>query len=183
MPEHLILQAWRTHFGDALPTGSSCRRALPDRWLRIHSLPQSKRYPETTDEVRELLMRQNTVATDVLGEASDCVLFITRFGDEPDCEDLPLVGQTPELVLSVAEDGDAISFFALPVTWRRGAFDDLILACARDRTGQILFADLAHGGACAPYDGGADLFFRSHEDALMARTRHRAWLSARPDGR
>lgn len=175
---------WRASFGDALPAGFLCREALADRWLRIHSLPESKRYAETEVERTELLDRQNAAANYVLGDDADCHLLITRFGENRawSFEELPLNGRTPMHFLSAGDEDDEFQFFDLPVRWQKGAFNELLLAVADDRTGPVLFADVQRRRIYAPYDGGADLFFPSTEAAQLAREHFQDWLSAREDG-
>jgi hypothetical protein len=175
---------WRASFGDALPAGFLCRASLADRWLRVHSHPESKRYAETDAERAELLHRQNAAASYVLGDNADCQLLVTRFGDNQawSFEALPLSGRTPVHVLSAGDEGDELQFFGLPVKWHPAAFNDLLLAVADDRTGPVLFADIQRRRIYAPYDGGADLFFPSPEAAELAREHFRDWLSDRQDG-
>lgn len=185
MQAHTFVAAWRSSFGEALPAGFLCRRTLADRWLRIHSLPGSKRYADTTAERTELLYRQNAAADYVLGSEVDCQLIITRLGEKKtwsSFETVPLAGRTPEHLLATDDDGDELQFFGLPVCWRKGSFDELLAAVADDRTGSILFANVQRQCIYAPYDGGADLFFPSHDEALLARVRFRPWLSPREDG-
>ena len=185
MMPHPFAIEWRSSFGDALPAGFLCRAALADRWLRIHSLPESKRYGETDAERAEILYRQNAVASYVLGDGADCQLVITRFGKArvwSSSEALPLNGGTPEHVLSAGDQDDELQFFALPVKWTAVTFDELILAVADDRTGPVLFANVQRDCIYAPYDGGADLFFRNSDTAARAHERFQAWLSAREDG-
>jgi len=188
-PLHPVAQAWRECFGEMLPAGFLCRGALQDRWLRIHSLPDSKRYAEDRSEVAEMLLRQNLVAEELLGDGDLCLLIFARWNWSgaarwPRDEQLrtALAGRTPELMLRADVDGDPLAFFAVPVTWRRGEFDDLILACANDRTGPMLFANMQRRSIYAPYDGGADLFFGALDDVAPARERHRAWLSSLASG-
>lgn len=185
MPLPTPAEDWRASFGAALPAGFLCRIALPDRWLRIHSLPGSKRYPETDADRRELLSRQNSAGSYTLGEGSNCILFVTRFGEKKlwsASDNLPLNGLTPEHALSHEEDEDQTQFFALRLVWRSGAFDELILAAAEDRSGPLLFANTATRSAYAPYDGGADLFFPSPVIVGAAKQRFSSWLSERDDG-
>lgn len=183
-----VSRRWHASFGDALPAGFLCRKPLADRWLRIHSLPEAKRYAETEAERAELLHRHNSVATDVLGNGAQCELLITRFGESSvwsPSEALLPNGEMPEHVLSVGDEGDEgdeLQFFALPVVWQSNAFNPLILAVADGRAGPVLFADVQRSRIYAPYDGGADLFFSTRQDADVARTRFHAWLSAREDG-
>ena len=191
-PLHPVAQAWIARFGDALPAGHLCRESsLKERWLRIHSLPESKRYPEDRTELGEILRRQNAVATELLGEGAPCLLFVAGLSSGPEAVQwarkaswLKALDGTPELVLTVEEDAerDQMAFCALPVIWQRGRFDRLIADRAHDRAGHLLFANFDRGGIYAPYDGGADLFYPSAEDVVPARSRYRDWLSGYPTG-
>jgi hypothetical protein len=146
---------WRGWFPDVPPVGHLLRDAYPERWLRVHSLPGSKRYAGTDAEWGELLRRMNAVATDVLGEGA-CALV------EP----------------AWAEDE-----WGAPVeaTWRSGAFDALLRRVADDET-RAVFVALDSGRVFAPYDGGADLFLRDAVERDAFRARYGAWLSAHPLG-
>ena len=181
-----IAEAWNTAFAPGFPAGFLCRKSLHKRWLRIHSLPESKRYPETPADRKELLIRHNSVANYTLEPSSDCILFIARFGESKEwaaAENLPLGLRKPQHVMSFDDVGEQpMQFFALPIVWKSQAFDELILAAAEEKTGPILFANLATATAYAPYDGGADLFFPSANAVGIARDHFLEWLSKRADG-
>lgn len=85
------MEIWTTYFSELAPVGHVLRKALPDRWLRVHSLPQSKRYPESDVDLVDYhgpghcsLMRYGCHATGAnggpLGRDSDD-------GPESICED------------------------------------------------------------------------------------------------
>ncbi len=185
MVASLLGQSWKNAFNGALPAGFLLRQHFPDRWLRIHSLPEARRYPSCATEYEELLNRHNTVAGYVLGEGSKCSLFIARFGENREWSDttlLPLVGDIPSHAIESEDPDEPIQFYGLQVTWSRSAFDKLICAAADDQTGPILFANTASQTIYAPYDGGADLFFSSPSAAQVAKSKFRSWLSRREDG-
>jgi hypothetical protein len=173
------------------PIGYICRQALQDRWLRIHSLPESKRYPEDEAEFRELLQRHNEVATAVLGEGSQCVLFAVSYDEQPgpaDMSDLPCVDgsavlQVPQLSFRPSDELVPLwaRVAAIVMSWRRGALDPLLREVAEDRT-RVIVANLGLGTAYAPYDGGADLILGSAEAVGPAKAAWRPWLSERADG-
>jgi len=48
-------QWWRDRIGDVLPLGHILREYLHDRWFRIHSLPESKRWPTQETEYDALI--------------------------------------------------------------------------------------------------------------------------------
>ncbi|QQP99464.1 DUF3885 domain-containing protein [Lysobacter enzymogenes] len=180
-----LLERWQRAYPDVPPVGFLCRRALPERWVRTHSLADAQRYPDTPQQLAQALQRYNATAAHVLGEDRDCLLFVARFGADTrlrDDEAVQLRAARPVHVLGHGRGDDAIQVFAAPVRWRSGAFDPLLAGIAEQGTGSTLFFDPAGGGAFAPYDGGADHFLASPEQAARMKTRFAAWLSRRPDG-
>jgi hypothetical protein len=148
-----IACAWKTTFGDVAPIGSICRVALMNRWLRIHSLPGSKRYPENAGDYAEMLARQNTAATAVLGRGAEATVFFCEFASEPESRVLGLLGAeaalpiwVPELA-RLADIDDALRIGACVVRWEPGRFDALLRARADDRLAPVLFAKLSEDHA------------------------------------
>jgi hypothetical protein len=176
---------WRQEFGAVAPIGYLCREALPSRWLRIHSLPESKRYADDETEYAELLRRHDEVASTILGNGEECVLFATVY-DEHDlaAAELPVIdGVTFTDVPDLATDDEVpIRIAAAPAVWNFARFEELIRAIADDRSCRVLFANFARHTAYAPYDGGADLFLDSPESVSRMKKMWRKWLSARADG-
>jgi hypothetical protein len=182
-----IRQAWNAAFPGAPPVGFLCRSAAADRWLRTHSLPESKRYPDSAEEYAEVLRRYNATALHTLGPDAECFLFVTRFGADRQWKYDDIMSQTLNKiefahVMSHGEKDDVLQLFVTPVIWQTGAFDVLLSAVAEDQTGPVLFFSPTRRSAFAPYDGGADLFLASAEEAQKAKTHFAAWLSLRSDG-
>lgn len=71
-------------FGELPPVGHVLRSAIAERWLRIHSLPHSKRYAETEPEYDELLRRHNELALEVLGPRNPALLVLHAWGNAAD---------------------------------------------------------------------------------------------------
>ena len=67
---------WAEHYPSIPPLGYRLREALPERWLRVHDLPDGKRYATDDAEAAEILRRMNAVATSVLGEDAPCWLVV-----------------------------------------------------------------------------------------------------------
>jgi hypothetical protein len=175
---------WLSIFGAALPVGFLCRVELADRWLRIHSLPDAKRYATNEAEYAEVLHRQNTVGTYALGEGAECDLYVTRYGDGTDSIRAEKFSPLASLVhvFTATDDDEQLQFFSTRIVWQRNSFNDLILAVADDRADHTLFANTRTGSIYAPYDGGADLFMPTSEAVAAAREQFRNWLSERDDG-
>ncbi len=159
---------------------------MPDRWVRIHSLPESKRYPEDETERNEIVRRHLVVADAAIGIA-DCILFVARFGPSAHRSAVELPGFDASTLLhldalAIEDEDDPIHFFGAPLRSSPENLQPLILAAADDTTGPILIANFELGTAYAPYDGGADVFFSSHSFAAEARSNWAPWLSRREDG-
>ena len=61
-------QFWRDSYGEFPPVTYRLRYEFFDsRWVRFHSLPESKRYPESDTEMEIVLERANILADRVLG--------------------------------------------------------------------------------------------------------------------
>jgi hypothetical protein len=191
-------EQWRSWYGRAPPLAHLMREPHAERWLRIHSLPQSRRYPDSDSDWDELLARHNTVATELLGDGGPCVLAVARFPsgdtappgqlhDVPGAPALTALGSVDDTwpgaqALRRHYEDTAVWLYTAALHWRAGAYDALLRAVARDETGPVLLVSSETGRVYAPYDGGADLFFLGPEERHGARERHRAWLSSHPRG-
>src|SRR5215217_418391 len=80
---------WRDCYA-AEPRAHELRAAHADRWLRIHALPDAKRYPESPAEHATVLHRHNEVLAALLSPG-DAVLLITT-GDSAAQEPRPVQG-------------------------------------------------------------------------------------------
>ena len=188
-----IQQLWHSFYGDVPPISHILREQFPGFWMRIHSLPKSKRYPKTPSEYSILLERHNAVATEVLGHNSNCLLLVPRYvyvGSKK--ERLPrLKDSNFELFSEIkaedeeedyeAEDGIRRQVWCAPIIWLPHQFDFLIKTVARDRD-RCLFVSVEKGEIYAPYDGGADLFLHSFERGDELKLRYKDWLSSHPVG-
>jgi hypothetical protein len=185
---------WRRFYPNADPTGWMMRRAGARHWLRFHSLPGSKRYPENDDERRTLLARQNALGVEVLGSDGACWLAQTVW-ESSDWETSG-VGSDPREVWPrfafefayrfLADEGDDEEYpwdvYASRRMWLEGAFDDLLIAIAEDRAAPTLWMSPASGTVFAPYDGGVDLFLPDLVQVDSLKAKHPDWLSTHPQG-
>jgi hypothetical protein len=66
---------WTTNYPGTIPLSRCFKHDYPERWFRIHSLPESKRYAETNEEWEILLSRQNEIIADLLGGNTPILLL------------------------------------------------------------------------------------------------------------
>jgi hypothetical protein len=182
------IPAWSRHF-DTAPLGYLLRKAHPDRWLRVHSLPESKRYSTGPEEQEIVLHRQATLAAELL--TTDPVQLITvqwaavpdessqakqiaHFGDRT----FHALGHLGRAIDPV--DGGP-SFWASDGTWENALERQALLAIANDEI-RALWLNTRSGEVFAPYDGGVDLILQCRERRDALRLKYVEWLSGRSDG-
>ncbi|GAA2129605.1 hypothetical protein GCM10009760_01020 [Kitasatospora kazusensis] len=182
---------WRDRYPGCLPLGHLLRHAWSERWVRFHSLPGSKRYPDTEGEYALLLGRQHTVLSDL--DAPSWLLVITCAWDESPSP----VGRKPDLEAMVpatywcavvadesAAAGDRIYSHlyvsVLPNT--SDALDPLLRAVADWRTADVILAPATLDWLVHPYDGGIDVIAPSTAERETLKAKHRDWLSLHPSG-
>lgn len=131
----------------------SLRSAFPDKWVRFHSLPESKRYPDSEREYGIVLDRYNAVLDELF--AGQEIYVIT-----PDWSEEAERGPRPAADLRLHPDARY---------WT---------STVRDPDDEPTYTHLY---LYCPYDGGADVLLPTFErDAL--RLRHSEWLSVHRAG-
>jgi hypothetical protein len=189
-----ITAQWAQWHPDVQPLGFLLRDAYPDRWLRIHSLSEGKRYATSGLEHAEIRRRHLAVAEDVIsGDTSPVVLVTDTLKGETAIQlarhlgfsesAFPRLWQLPA-GLSDAETGvfeEPMAVFGSQRSLDQPQFDRFVSEVAEDRCRGLLFAPTS-GQIYAPYDGGADLIYPSEPLRDAAADRYSAWVSPREDG-
>ncbi len=57
------------------PMAHELKVNFTDRWVRFHSLPESKRYPESNEEYQEVLSRHNQVLNELCAMNNEVYLI------------------------------------------------------------------------------------------------------------
>jgi hypothetical protein len=70
---------WNSKFPDCPPVGHLLRDAYSDRWFRIHTLPEAKRYPQIEAEYAEVLRRHNALLADLFLNEQTLALLTTGY--------------------------------------------------------------------------------------------------------
>lgn len=174
---------WKNTYSDVQPIGWALRNAFPDRWLRIHSLPQSKRYPKTGHEWDILKNRHQHASSLLFRENEQGYLIAPAF-----CIDhqvLQNVGLAPDISLPQYRPDDnepATSYYhTTPFCWSFADFTPILEAIADDAI-RAIFISADSARIYAPYDGGADLFCTDPSELDTLRLALSNYLSPRPNG-
>ncbi len=188
-----VLECFEACYPNSPPIGFLLRKEYPELWLRIHSLPDSKRWPTEESEYQTLYRRHYKGAGEVLGEGSHCAVLLIAPAEVSAEELSALSGLGGRLHAYGAMDEslwtgkkgvfkEPMVLFGIGITWESGCYDAFIRATAENKIKAIV-VELEEGCIYAPYDGGADLFYDTEEDRDAAQKRHHAWLPPRRTGK
>ncbi len=172
-----FLADWALLHPGVPPIGHRLKTAYSKRWMRIHSLPASKRYPDTVEEWAILLHRQNTLIDYLIPQDTPILIAINRI--EPECHLFQSYAPLPLGVIQEAPSEPIYDSFLIETTWENDPRNPILSMMADENLqGFIIAPDcLIH-----PYDGGVDIIVKDPHTAYVLRRRFKEWLSARPDG-
>jgi hypothetical protein len=165
------------------PTGWALRGAFRDRWLRIHSLTDSIRYPTTPRDWSELRERHRHATSLLLADGEQG--FVISPWACASHEAFSGLGLEPSRHVPEYQPCDheppGGPFHAAAIRWSFDSFIPILDAVAVDAT-RALFASADASRIYAPYDGGADLFTTDSDQLTALRVALKAYLSPRSDG-
>lgn len=189
-----MLSQWHHQFPDCEPVAHWLRPTFPDRWVRFHSLPGSKRYPEDESEYATVLRRHNHILGQLVGSEGRVVLLTTAYSrsSEPS-------GVQPELRSLVR---DAVVWRTIPLhelegefdepnywhvsacvrEWQPGLFDPIIRLVADDVLSNVMIVEPDCRWVLQPYDGGMDVITDSPAARDRLKSANSEWLSPYTSG-
>jgi hypothetical protein len=184
---------WNKELSNVWPIAHELKRVYAERWVRFHSLPESKRYAETLEERAIILERHNTVLNDLNRSDSSLYLVTSQWGDtatpEQDRDELntldPGAVFWKSLPLHELTNDDDQVFLHLSVSlwqWRKGVFDAILTLVADNRLANLMIIYVADKWVYHPYDGGADVILMSTEERDKLKEKYFRWLSNHPSG-
>jgi hypothetical protein len=162
---------------------------FPERWVRFHSLPASKRYPATEAEYATVLARHNRVLGELARPGETVALLTTGYSET--AEPVRSQGELLELdplalpwrTIAMHQQADSFpepNFWHVFVSewcWSPGVFDPLVRLIADDVLGNIMIAALDCRWVLHPYDGGMDLLVEPKAERDSLAGRYAEWLA------
>ena len=161
--------SWRRRFSNCEPIAHRLRDAFPDRWVRFHSLPGSKRYPEDGGEYAVVLHRHNRILGDLAFPGQSVAPLSTGYSCSPESvrlqNDLQRLdpGASPWRTVPMRDPGEEATdpnfwhIFASVWGWRVGLFDPIIRLVADDALANVMIVDRDCRWLLHPYDAGMDV--------------------------
>ena len=187
---------WNSNFAGSELISHLFKQNFAERWFRIHSLQDSKRYADNEHEWEILLSRQNEIITDLFGIETSVVMvtgqYITNdnrnFCDilneeifEPfsfvQLDDIKLHKIDAELY---DEQVEYRPFFT-QIAWKPNYYNRILREVANDNI-RVFFVSFDKGVIVAPYDGGIDIVVSDRTTKEIYVAKYSEWLSDREDG-
>lgn len=180
---------WRNNFKETIPLNFTFRTTYPNRWLRIHSLPNSKRYAENENEINLLLERQNQVISDSIKENQEVYIVRSEINvDYNDTFDLHEEFNFQEVSILNLQDffddynnEDKLSVQVTRTKWKMNCFNSLLEDIAND-VSLVFFVSITDLVIFAPYDGGMDIIYQNEMKRNYYKEKYKNYLSQRKDG-
>lgn len=186
---------WALTYPKTIQISHLFKQDYTDRWFRIHSLPDSKRYADSDNDWTILLTRQNQIITDLFGENAKVLLVTGEFNwgeretfitEEENVfkpynflrlDDIDLFELFPD-----EYDKCEIYRPAFAETiWIPHNHNNLLREIADDNT-RAFFASIDKKILIAPYDGGIDFVLKDSVTKDFYKQKYKEWLSVREDG-
>lgn len=186
-----LTKFWDLEFENFAPEAHNLKHQYQSRWVRFHSLPESKRYPENEAEYLEVLRRHNVVLQELCGTGKVLVV-LPEYSEErvPAKPEPELLNLFPACeywcTLEQHEDDDDYESYwhlhASEVVFTGSEFNNLFRMVANDEAGNIMIVCPSKGVVFHPYDGGADVILASTEQRDRLKEKYNEWLSSHPKG-
>lgn len=188
----VLLAEWNRQWAPSRPVAHELRSVHPDRWVRFHSLPESKRYADSDEEWQILLDRHYRVLGELFA-SSDILIFTCAWSSTkapPTRTDFDMRinpdGQHWTSLLTEDDPDPDFRVFTHLYTgrtrWQPGSLDPVLRAAASWETAGIMISDCGLTRIYHPYDGGADVLLATGFERDELRDRHTDWLSSHPGG-
>ncbi|AUD02024.1 DUF3885 domain-containing protein [Spirosoma pollinicola] len=196
MTKEYFQKLWNLNYPETVPISHLFKQDYLDRWFRIHSLPESKRYADNEDDWKILLSRQNEIITDLFGFDTP-ILFVTgkynwgtkrtiHITDEKDIfKSFSFTRlDSIELFKFDSEQYDEPDIYRPAFTmtvWKTNYHDNILREIATDKI-RGFFVSFDKNIIVAPYDGGIDFMIKDSLTKEYYKNKYRQWLSEREDG-
>jgi len=187
---------WTLNYPDTVPVSYLFKHDYLDRWFRIHSLPEAKRYAEDESEWKILLSRQNEIITDLFGLETP-ILILTGEYNWGDNRQIHITDEEEifkpfsfvlldniELNKIDPEQYDQPDIYRpafAETIWKLNYHDNLLKEIANDNT-RAFFVSFDKNVIVAPYDGGVDFLLKDSLTKDFYKHKYKEWLSDREDG-
>lgn len=181
---------WNKFHPNSIPISHTLKYSEQKNWVRLHTLPQAKRYSETEAEKETICFRQNSIAEFILGGGSKCRNYYCELEGAEANPNLQQIlsrdfdkfrNSTKSEYFSEDYEGNCV-IHCFDSIWQTNSFNRVLFALANDELKSVIWMSAQTGAIFAPYDGGIDLILPSIEQCNKAREKFKDWISSHPAG-
>lgn len=182
---------WSENFDDLAPLAYELKHQLRDRWVRFHSLPESKRYPENEFEYAEVLSRYNKILKEHFGLNTQLYVVIPEYSErkipfKPE-KKLRKLFRNAEYWKTVDRseefgEGSYWHFHVASLNYSGYELNALLRLIANDQVANCFVVAENSRSLFHPYDGGSDSILSSSEERNKLKEKFCNWLSSNPAG-
>lgn len=182
---------WTREFGDSLPIADELKMKFDQRWFRIHTLPDSKRYADNAYENDEIIRRHNQILEDLFDSKENLILVSCSYSEKseptknPSLKAIGLQENFWRTVnLNELENSEVyfLHLFVDKKRWKVGVLDAMLRLIANDEVDGSMAISIERRFVYHPYDGGADLILKDVDTRDYYKAKYNSWLSTHPDG-
>lgn len=188
-----IVDYWSSQYPECDPIPYMLRNTYRSRWVRFHSLPQSKRYAENEAEYRTILDRHNRILQSLAQPNETLIFSSTGYSEtrtavrDPQLDELDPSAEHWHTIAKheIDDDAEPPNFwhsFAACYRWTPQVFDSLLRLVADDIVANTMILSTVGHWIYHPYDGGADVILSTRAQRDHLKTQFSHWLSSRSDG-
>ncbi len=177
-------EIWHEIASTSTPLAHKLKFEIPHKWLRFHSLPHSKRYPENKLELQNIIERHNQVLSSVFHQDEPLFILMTEWSNSDKTERKALDWIHWQSGKSDPND-DKSGFWHIywkPEIWKPGLLDDVIVNAANEILSNHMTIGISSKVIYHPYDGGMDLVFADEARMISIKKKFHGYLSTHPEG-
>jgi hypothetical protein len=169
---------WELNFKKCPPINYLLKVSYTERWLRIHSLHNSKRYADTAAEWDVLFGTQNTILEDLFEEDDSVCLFTgvyssaeitsaeNNFSNNESLKAFDFKALEKIDLYAISKDYCEENTFFTPyvafVSFKKSNYNELLKSIANDEI-RAFFLNQKTNTIVAPYDGGLDIIYKDSQ--------------------
>lgn len=182
---------WSESFDGIAPLAYELKHRLNERWVRFHSLPESKRYPENESEYAEVLNRYNKVLREHFGVNTQLHVVIPEYSEnkipfkpEKKLRKLFRNAEYWRTVDRYEEFGEEFywHFHVAIVNYSGYELNALFRLVANDEVANCFVVSENSRSLFHPYDGGSDSILFSSDERNKLKEKFSSWLSCHTEG-
>lgn len=191
MPDYTQFeQSWNKHWGKSPAGVAPYIPQHADHWLRLYTLPNGERLPESQQDGQIILSRCNALLSFLTNNKKPLMVISAEWTNMPDQKNSAWpkrseIEPAANYWKSVdedptEEDPEFKSYRQIYVrehAWSNGSLDRLLISVAKDEIAGVVIAPPNCEWLISPYDGGVNLFVANKDTLTLLKEQFDSWVA------